>query len=511
VTATGGTLHDDSRVHTWLVGAAASIVLALQHAQRIYALYVAPSDARLSGFAAAAIGLGLGAVVARALVPLSERLVPYCLCTLALCVGASSVAPFTAFTLGAWAPRVACCAIAATVCSSAVAVVATYRAVGRAGVALGVIPFVLQPLRAAGGLLLLIAVETAAARAGVLRSGLLLAGIVVTLAMAYPRLYWVFYGDRFPRLGLVRGTGVVLSAAVFASLHAAESLAPLDELARFPDEVVFRTEASGPVYTVVAAPGGYELFGDGQLVVASLDEHRRTRALVDPVLRFSRRPRRVLLLNGGLGLVEREILRDPRVEQLVVVVPEPTRLALARSLAFVAERTGDALDSPRLRTVLSEPLAWLAGERPDRFDVIVADFPWPLGYGEGKLYTRYAFSRLAVHLTTEGVVVVPAASGFSAPDVLAGIVATFESTGLRAATYHAAVPTIGLASFLVGSTNALDLAGPALGAGSDGAAKSPAGDWGVDLQVPSGGRISTLHDQTVVAAFADAREIAEAE
>jgi spermidine synthase len=295
--------------------------------------------------------------------------------------------------------------------------------------------------------------------------------------------------------------GVALSGAVFASLYAAESLAPLDELARFADEVVFRTDASGPVYTVVAAPGGYELFGDGQLVVASLDAHWRTRALVDPALRLSRGPRRVLLLNGGLGLVEREILRDPRVEELVAVVSEPTRLALGRSLAFVAERSEHALDSPRLRTVLSEPLAWLAGERPDRFDVIIADFPWPLGYGEGKLYTRYAFSRLATHLTAAGVVVVPGASGLGAPDVLAGIVATLESTGLRAATYHAAVPTIGMASFLVGSTKALDLAGLVDAASSD---------FGVDLRVPAGGRVSTLHDQTVVAAFADARETAEA-
>jgi spermidine synthase len=194
-------------------------------------------------------------------------------------------------------------------------------------------------------------------------------------------------------------------------------------------------------------------------------------------------------------------LRDTRVEELVDVVPEPTRLALGRSLAFVAERTLHALDSPRLRTVLSEPLAWLAKERPDRFDVIIADFPWPLGYGEGKLYTRYAFIRLAAHLAADGVVVVPGASGFSAPDVLAGIVATLESTGLRAATYHVAVPTIGMASFLVGSTKALALAGPVVGAGSD---------FGVDLQVPGGGRISTLHDQTVVAAFVDARETAEA-
>jgi spermidine synthase len=486
----------DARVHAWVAGAAACIVLGLGQAERAYSLYVAPSDARFSGFLAAAVGLALGAAVARALLPLSDRVVPYSLCVLAVCLGVSSLAPFAAFSLGAWAPRVACCCIAMTVGSSATTAVTTYQAVGRAAVALGFLPSVLRPLRVGAGLLVLIAVECGAARAGFVRSGLVLAIGVVTLAVTYPHLYGAFYGARFPRLALVRGAGALLSASAFASLHAAENLIPLAELSRFSDEVVFRTEASGPVYTVVAAPGGYELFGDGQLLVASLDTHRRTRALVAPALRLSRSPRRVLLLNGGLGLVERELLRDSRVEELVVVVPDPTRLELARGLSFVSRRTEHALDSPRLSTVLSEPLAWLSAERRERFDVVIADLPWPLGYGEGKLYTHYAFSRLAAHLTSTsaGVVAVPGASGFSAPEVLAGNVATLESAGLRTAVYHAALPTIGVASFMVGSASAPDLA------------EGSGADSGLDLRVPAGGRISTLHDQTVVAAFAEARE-----
>jgi spermidine synthase len=495
--------YDDSRVHAWVLGALASEVFALHHAHRLYVLYVAPADARLSGFALAVLGMGIGAALARRLAPLADRLAPWMLYVLALAAGSSGFAAFAAFPLGAWASRIACVCIGLLLCASTVTAATAYRAAGRASTALGLVPFTLRPFRLAGALLALIAVEAGAARAGVLLGGVLLSVVIVVIALSYVELYSLLYGVALPGLGPLRMTGVALMTAALACLYAAEKLAPLGELSRFPDEVVFRTDAGGPTYTVVASPAGYELFCDGQLAIASLDEHRRTRALVAPALRLSPSARRVLLLNGGLGTVEREILRDARVEELVVVVPEPTRLELARNVAFLSKRTDGALDSPRLRIVLSEPLAWLARapapatERPDRFDVIIADFPWPLGYGEGKLYTHYAFSRLAARLSTGGVAVVPGASGFSAPAAFAEIVATLESTGLHIAAYHVPVPTLGVASFVVGSAAAIDQA----------ALRDVKGiDFGLDLEMPAPGRISTLHDESVVAAMEEARE-----
>jgi spermidine synthase len=281
-----------------------------------------------------------------------------------------------------------------------------------------------------------------------------------------------------------------LLAALGSSLAVAESLLPVEWLARFPDEIVFSLDGSTSEYAVVASPAGYELYVDRQLAVSPLDETRRIAALVHPALASVRRAERVLLLHGGLGAVERALLADPRIRELVTVTPDAVRADLARTLPFLAARSAGTMQSPRVRTVIAEPLAWLEAHRGASFDVVVADLPLPLGYREGKYYTRFAFDRFRAALAPDGVVVVPGVGD----DALAGVTATLKSAGLYPTAYHAAVPTLGIASFVLASPRGEpDVSAPWL-------------DRGADLGRAGDDRIATLSDQWIVEAFEAARE-----
>jgi spermidine synthase len=281
-----------------------------------------------------------------------------------------------------------------------------------------------------------------------------------------------------------------LIAALGSALAVAESLLPAEWLGRFPDEIVFSLDGSTSEYAVVASPAGYELYVDRQLAVSPLDEPRRIAALVRPALAAARRAERVLLLYGGLGAVERALLADPRVKELVTVTPDAVRANLGRELPFLVARSEGTTRSPRLHAVVAEPLAWLGAHRGAPFDVIIADLPLPLGYREGKYYTRFAFDRFRAALAPDGVVVVPGVGD----DALAGVTATLKSAGLAPTAYHAAVPTLGIAAYVLASPRGEpDVSAPWL-------------DHGADLRRTRDDRIATLSDQWIVGAFEAARD-----
>lgn len=485
-------------LHAWLLVAAALVALEVQATYRIFALYVAPAGVPwlgLVGFFGGALG---GAAVAGWSRRFAGRVASWQLLGLALSTIAGSFAPFVAFPLGPWAARAASACIAANTALVVGSVASSAGTLGQSALSLGFVPFALAPARAALALTALLLAEIAASRLGHLRSGPVIALVTTALALSFPRAFAALY-ERAPS----GARGVLPASAATAILcvvafAAAERLLPSEELRRFPDEIVFAESTPVSDYAVVASPAGYELFRDGQLAVSSLDESRRTTALIAPVLAAATRARRVLLLDGGFGIAERRILADPRVEGLTVVCPDAARLGLARKVRFLSDRVQGALDSPRLHAVVAEPMAWLAGHDGDLYDVIIAAFPWPLGYREGKLYTRHAFGRIADHLVATGVVVVPGGSAFTARESFADVNATLASVGLSTAPYHVPVPTLGVASFVVASRSPVSPERLI--------AAAPGADQGTDLTPTHPGHIATLHSQSVVTAFERARD-----
>jgi spermidine synthase len=83
------------------------------------------------------------------------------------------------------------------------------------------------------------------------------------------------------------------------------------------------------------------------------------------------------------------------------------------------------------------------------FDIIVVDFPDPTNFSIGKLYTSSFYAMLEQRLAASGYAVIQTTSPLVARRSFWTVVATVESAGLKAAPYHAHVPSFGEWGFVI--------------------------------------------------------------
>ncbi|MFO0564734.1 MAG: hypothetical protein U0263_03680 [Polyangiaceae bacterium] len=335
---------------------------------------------------------------------------------------------------------------------------------------------------------------------GPLRATLGIALVELAVALWVPNIHRHLEGRTFARAreqSLLAGSLIVLGFMLFAGY---ERLIPTAELHRHPNPIIHRRETPAARYSVTSGQEGFELFVNDHLRVSTLDERRYFEALVQPVMAAARSRARVLVLGGGTGLAEREVLRHADVVELVVVGVDRALPDLARKQRWLSQRSDGALDSGRLRFVEREPIVFV-NETTESFDVIVADLPDPSGYAEGKYFTRYFYRKLAERLAPGGVFVVQALSPLSLPKTFADVLATLRAAGLETRPYQAAVPTLGVSGFVLAHHARLegDLARalPYL----SGATQLDLEYLAKDLVPKTVGSASTLHDQSVVDSF----------
>ena len=218
----------------------------------------------------------------------------------------------------------------------------------------------------------------------------------------------------------------------------------------YEDPVVL--SRSSPYQRIVAtqANGDVRLFLNGDLQFSSLDEYRYHEALVHPGLASVVAPRRALVLGGGDGMAVREILKDDRVERITVVDLDPMMTEIFDAHDAFAALNDYALRSPRVDVISADAFVWLE-EDANRYDFVVVDFPDPSNYSLGKLYTTTFYRRLAAHLNTGGIVAIQSTSPLASRQAFWCIVETVRAAGLRAAPYHASVPSFGEWGFVVAS------------------------------------------------------------
>jgi len=189
------------------------------------------------------------------------------------------------------------------------------------------------------------------------------------------------------------------------------------------------------------------LFLNGDLQFSSIDEYRYHEALVHPAMAGTHR--RVLVLGGGDGLALREVLRYPDVDEVTLVELDPAVLRLAREDRRLTSLNEQSLADPRVTVVQGDAFSWVR-TAPDRFDVVIADFPDPEDPATAKLYS-VEFYGVVSHrvLAPGGRLVVQGGSPYFAADAFWSIAATLREAGLAPRPYHADVPSFGDWGFLL--------------------------------------------------------------
>lgn len=277
---------------------------------------------------------------------------------------------------------------------------------------------------------------------------------------------WLFA----PLLGparLLRAQAIFVLVVLSGGFAFADRLTELAEEELYADPVVFAKTTRYQRIVMTRRGGHFQLFLNGNLQFASADEYRYHEALVHPALATAPRATRVLILGGGDGLAAREVLRDPRVREVVLVDLDPEMTRLGRENPMLRQLNADSLRDPRVRVVNEDALIWLgrAGTRGDDdahaaaglFDVALVDFPDPHNFSLGKLYTTHFYRLLQARLDPEGVVAVQSTSPLMARRSYWCINATLEATGFHVVPYRASVPAFGEWGFSLAALRPLEV------------------------------------------------------
>ncbi len=241
---------------------------------------------------------------------------------------------------------------------------------------------------------------------------------------------------------------VLLAGIVFST-----ELASFSERRLYKDPIIFAQSSPYQRMVLTRADDEVRLYLNGELQFSSLDEYRYHEALVHPGLAAVASPRHCLVLGGGDGFAVRELLKDQRVESVTLVDLDPLMTESFRDHATLATLNDHALRSPRVTVHNADAFVWLQ-EQTQLYDFIVVDFPDPLGYSVGKLYTRTFYRRLIGHLAPQGLIAIQSTSPLVSRQAFWCIVETVRSVGLVATPYHAAVPTFGEWGFTLASREA---------------------------------------------------------
>ena len=199
------------------------------------------------------------------------------------------------------------------------------------------------------------------------------------------------------------------------------------------------------------------LYLNGQLQFSSLDEARYHETLAAGAMTSVERPARVLILGGGDGLLAREVLRYPDVEQVTVVDIDPAVTDLAATNPRLVELNGGSLNDPRVHVVNRDAFGFTA-EGGRTYDVVLIDLVDPSNEKPAKLYSVEFYRRVEALLSDKGVMATQATSSFFSPDAFSTVASTVAAgqPGSRVYPFSVNVPSFGEWGFVL-STRAPDL------------------------------------------------------
>lgn len=263
--------------------------------------------------------------------------------------------------------------------------------------------------------------------------GILNAGIALALLLVLP-------GRR--RMLPETIASVVVLLVLIAGFAASDRLQRWAEVASYQEPVIYAE--SSPFQRIVLTRRGDDLrlYLNGNLQFSSRDEYRYHEALVHPALGRVANPANVLILGGGDGLAAREVLRHPEVRRITLVDLDPAMTRLFQRSPMLRDLNRGSLSDPRLTVINADGFRW-AREAQGSYDAIIVDFPDPVDFSVGKLYTESFYREVARLLKPDGMAVIQSTSPLVAPKSFWTVTTTLEAAGLNTRAYHVYVPSFG--------------------------------------------------------------------
>lgn len=329
--------------------------------------------------------------------------------------------------------------------------------------------------------------------------GILNAGVALAVLLTLPRA---------SRYRSETVSAVIVLLALAAGFAASDRLQRWAEVASYGEPVIYAVSTKYQRIVLTRREDDLRLYLNGNLQFSSRDEYRYHEALVQPVLGRVANPRNVLILGGGDGLAAREVLRHPEVRHLTLVDLDDEMTGLFSKTAMLTALNKGALTDRRMTVINADGFRWAreaAATRAGSFDAIIVDFPDPVDYSVGKLYTETFYRAVRRLMAPTGAMVVQSTSPLVAPMAYWTVATTLEAAGLQTRGYHVYVPSFGEWGFVLAAAHPIPEQAR-IPAG--GRFLTPAGDAALFDFPPDMARrptpVNRLDNQVLVREFADA-------
>ncbi len=176
---------------------------------------------------------------------------------------------------------------------------------------------------------------------------------------------------------------------------------------------------------------------DGVVQTTEADEFAYHEMLAHVPLFAHGHARRVLIVGGGDGGILREVARHREVEHITMVEIDAAVVEMAK--AYFPGHSAGAFDDPRLRLVIDDGAAFVAGSR-ETYDVIISDSTDPVGPGEA-LFSGGFYAACRARLAPGGVFVAQNGVPFLQPEEIRDTARRLAAVFADRHFYQVAVPT----------------------------------------------------------------------
>ena len=221
------------------------------------------------------------------------------------------------------------------------------------------------------------------------------------------------------------------------------------EAAAYPHEVIYAEQTPYQKIVLTEQRDDLRLYLNRVIQFSSRDEYRYHEALA--LIPAAQPPavRRALVLGGGEGLLARELLRLPELEQLTVVDLDTAVFALAARHPRIRALNAEALVDPRLRAVATDAAVFLRTDTA-RYDLILADLPDPSNESVARLYSTWFYGLVRARLRPRGVFATQASSPYHTRRAYWCIYESLRAAGFaQLLPYRITVPSFGPWGFVL--------------------------------------------------------------
>lgn len=278
--------------------------------------------------------------------------------------------------------------------------------------------------------------------------GMIRTGFLFGIANAAVALALLFALPRAASYRSEKVAAILILIGLAAGFAASDRLQRWAEVASYGEPVIYAQTTRFQRIVLTRRDDDLRLYLNGNLQFSSRDEYRYHEALVHPALGRVANLRNVLILGGGDGLAAREVLKHPEVAKLTLVDLDGEMTSLFAHTPTLTRLNGGSLTDKRMTVINADGFRW-AREHSGQYDAIIIDFPDPVDYSVGKLYTETFYRAVRKLLAPGGMMVVQSTSPLVAPNAFWTVATTLEAAGLQTRGYHVYVPSFGEWGFVL--------------------------------------------------------------